>query len=170
VALPAALAAIVVVTTVALVMRAGGLARSRGDKVAAGATGASQVADQGTSSEQGASSKDRAADSGAGAAPSPAAVEAPGQDRPTMKSRGPFTLDVGRYRDLDDAFDQRNRMEELTGFQGWVVPAPEGRGYRIVLNAYRSYARATSAANMLLRSKTLRNVTVVPLPPKSQRR
>ncbi|OGF08475.1 MAG: hypothetical protein A2W00_01260 [Candidatus Eisenbacteria bacterium RBG_16_71_46] len=170
VALPAALATIVVVTTVALVMRAGGLARSRGDKVAAGATGASQVADQGTSSEQGASSKDRAADSRAGAAPPPAPVEEPRQDRPTTKSRGPFTLDVGGYRDLEDAFDQRNRMEELTGFQGWVVPAPEGRGYRIVLNAYRSYARATSAANMLLRSKTLRNVTVVPLPPKSQRR
>jgi hypothetical protein len=62
-------------------------------------------------------------------------------------------------------------MHQLTGFEGWVVTAPDGGGpYRIVLGAYRSHARATSAADMLLRSKTLRDVTVVPLPPRSERR
>jgi len=63
-------------------------------------------------------------------------------------------------------------MQQLTGFQGWVVDAAGGGGkpYRIVLGVYRSRARATAAANMLLNSKTLRDVTVVPLPPRNARR
>lgn len=61
-------------------------------------------------------------------------------------------------------------MQELTGIEGWVVPAAEGEeGYRVVLGAYRSRERAEGAANMLMNSRTLRNVTVVPLPPRSAR-
>jgi hypothetical protein len=81
-------------------------------------------------------------------------------------------LDVGGYVDLESAIADRERMQQLTGFQGWVVDAAEGGGrpYRIVLGVYRSRARATAAANMLLNSRTLRGVTVVPLPPRSARR
>jgi hypothetical protein len=63
-------------------------------------------------------------------------------------------------------------MQQLTGFEGWVVDAADdgGKLYRIVLGIYRSRARATAAANMLLNSKTLSEVAVVSLPPRSTRR
>jgi hypothetical protein len=79
--------------------------------------------------------------------------------------------DVGGYYDVGTALDERSRLQQLTGFEGWVVDAPDDREhpYRVVLGAYRSVERATGAANLLLRSKTLPNVTVVPLPPRSTR-
>jgi len=134
----AALAAMLVVTTVGLVVRAGCHAQS---PAARGAAVASAAAPQ-------------------------AATDAQPPHR-----RGPYTLDVGGYEDLQTALDQRDRMRTLAGLDGWVVATADGgaRPYRIVLGIYRSYERATAAANMLLRSKTLREVTVVPLPPKRAR-
>jgi general secretion pathway protein A len=84
-------------------------------------------------------------------------------------SRQPFTLDVGGYGSLDNAFQERDRLQRLTGFQGWVVPDPNGSGYRVVLNSFRSRERAESAAHMLMNSRTLSRVTVVPLPARDAR-
>ena len=87
----------------------------------------------------------------------------------TAGGKGPFTLDVGGYADLQDAIDERDRAQLLTGFEGWVIPADDGHKHRVVVGAYRSHARATSAANMLIRSRTLKRVSVVPLPPRDER-
>jgi hypothetical protein len=85
--------------------------------------------------------------------------------------RGPFTLQVEEVFDLQDAFSERERLQALTGIEGWVVPAREGSAdpHRIVLGAYRSLARATNAANMLKRSRTLASVAVISLPSRSAR-
>ena len=136
----AAIAAMVVIATVGLVIRAGRHA-------------------QGPAAQ------------GAGAVSTAAAPQAV-KDAPSPHRRpGPYTLDVGGYEDLQTALDQRDRMRNLAGLDGWVVAAPDGGGrpYRIVLGIYRNYERATAAANMLLRSRTLHDVTVVPLPPKRAR-
>ena len=63
-------------------------------------------------------------------------------------------------------------MEELAGIEGWVVPAPDGsrEPHRVVLGIYRSHARASAAARMLLTSKTLPAVNVVPLARRGERR
>jgi type II secretory pathway predicted ATPase ExeA len=85
--------------------------------------------------------------------------------------RGPFTLEVGSSPDLQEAYAQRDIVQGLTGFKGWVVPAPEGSGqpHRVIVGIYRQRSRADAAANMLLRSKTLSEVTVVSLPPRARR-
>jgi type II secretory pathway predicted ATPase ExeA len=177
----AALAVLVVAAAVLLVMRSGVLVRSHDGHTAAATNTAAAPGDAGKassvagpvaglvpSSERAKSSG--AAKSGSRSESSPSAVERRGED-PARRTRGPFGLDVGGYRDLESAYERRDRLQELTGFQGWVVPAPSGsdRPYRIVLGAYRSRERATGAANMLLRSRTLSDVTVVPLPPRSER-
>jgi len=96
------------------------------------------------------------------AEPSPAAA--------ASESSGPFTLQVSGDLDFDTAFDERQRLQALTGFEGWVVRSPDGGGrYRVVVGAYRSHKRATAAANMLLNSRTLPDVTVIPLPPRNVR-
>jgi cell division protein FtsN len=176
VATAALLAAIVVATAIVLVMRAGSLARSRAGQVGAAvtATTAPQGADKASSTApqdaDKASSPDVSRSGRTARATSPVPV---GERRPggsTTRSRGPYTLEVGGYSDFENALYQRDRMQELTGFEGWVVPSADGSSYRVVLGAYRSHERATGAANMLLNSRTLSNVTVVPLPPRSQRR
>jgi type II secretory pathway predicted ATPase ExeA len=169
--LPAAaaalLAAIVVVAAIALVIRVGGLARSRAGQ--GGAVATSTTAPSGA---------DKASSPGAPRTGSRTAEEAPaarvdGQrsERSTTRSRGPFTLDVGGSLDLESALRQRDEMQRLTGFEGWVIPAADGGDstYRIVVGMYRSYERAAAAAHMLLNSRTLHKVTVVPLPPRSAR-
>lgn len=155
----ALLATLVVVSAVALVLRAGGIARNRAGQVAGAATAAN------------APQVPRAGSRPVGASPRSRAGE-PRSVASATRSRGPFTLDVGGYVDLESAIADRERMQQLTGFEGRVVDAADGGGkpYRIVLGIYRSRARATAAANMLLNSRTLRDVTVVPLPPRSARR
>ena len=163
----AVLAAIAVVSVIVMVMRAGSLARNRAGQAAGAVTnaGAPQASHEAPSP------------AATQAATRPAVVEttepvAPRRaDRPTKNSRQVYAIDVGRFADIQTALDQRNRLQHLTGFEGWVVDAADGgaRPYRVLLGAYRSSERATSAANMLLRSKTLGDVTVVPLPPKSVR-
>lgn len=85
---------------------------------------------------------------------------------------GRWTLEVSADESLDRAFEERDRAEQLAGIEGWVVPAPEGSGapHRIVLGIFRSYDRANAAARMLLTSKTLPAVRVVPLPRRGDRR
>lgn len=85
-------------------------------------------------------------------------------------ARGPHTIEVGSYSDLERAYDARDAMQQLTGFEGWVVPAAEEGGrHRVVLGIYRNWDRANDAANMLLRSRTLTRARAVPLPPRDER-
>jgi general secretion pathway protein A len=158
VTMTALLATLVVVSAVALVLRAGGIARSRAAQVAGAVTptNAPHVPRAG-SHPAGVSPRSRAGD--------PRSVAS------VTRSRGPFTLDVGGYVDLETALVERDRLHYLTGFEGWVVDAADGatKPYRIVLGVYRSRARAQAAADMLLNSKTLTDVVVVPLPPRSTR-
>jgi len=91
--------------------------------------------------------------------------------RATMNSRGPFTIEVGSYSELQTALDQRDRVQSLTGIQSWVVLAPDDGSMpnRIVVGMFSSHSRAEGAANMLLRSKTMSEAVVIPMPSKSQR-
>ncbi len=84
---------------------------------------------------------------------------------------GPYTLDPGLALDMQTALEQRDRLQSLTGIQGWVVPNadPTAGTYRVVLGVFRSYTKATAAADMLVRSRTLDNVQVVALPPRRAR-
>ncbi len=168
VAATALFAAIVVITAVALVMRAVGLARSRAGQFAGATATATAPQDANKASSSGVL---RAGSRTAGASPV-ARVGEHGLEGSTTRSRRPYTLDVCGTADLESALDQRDRMQELTGIEGWVVAAAGGgdEPYRIVLGAYRSHERATAAANMLLNSRTLSDVKVVPLPPRSARR
>jgi type II secretory pathway predicted ATPase ExeA len=125
------------------------------------------------------------------AAPSPSAVAESESRRPSVITRissagagdsGPvpdpvmvtptrrYTIAVGEFADLPAAFDERERIRNLTGMDTWVVPATnEGEPHRIVLGIYRSQERAEAAANMLLDSRTLDVATVVALPKRSAR-
>ena len=102
----------------------------------------------------------------------PSPEPAPQAPAPVERTRGPFTLEVGQDLDLQAAFDRRDRVQELVGIEAWVVPSPEGSAEpnRVVLGIYRTRERAESAASMLLRSRTLDQVTVVPLPSRRARR
>jgi hypothetical protein len=78
---------------------------------------------------------------------------------------------VGGSLDVQAALDQRQRLQSLTGVQGWVVsPTESGDGkYRVVLGIFRSYAKATAAAHTMMRTRTLANAKVITLPPRSMR-
>ena len=158
----ASLTAIAAATVVVLLMRAGSLAR-RTANVSAVATDTAPKETERPS----ASTRPRA-----NATPSAARANAQRLESEIARPGQAYTLDVGGNLSLEAAYEQRDRMQALTGFEGWVVPDPNDgeRTYRVVLNAYRSRQRAESAAHMLLNSRTLPNVTVVPLPPKDVRR
>ncbi len=147
-AITATLGAILVLGIAALVIRAGVMAKSRAAQTAASV----------------------AATSSPETLPAPAASRAARATASATRDRpGPFSIDVGVVPDLQTAMDERHRLSSLTGFEGFLVPTADGSSYRILLGAYRSQPRAQSAADMLLRSKTLARATVVPLPPKEQR-
>jgi len=157
VAMAGLLAVAIAVTAIVLVIRAGGFAHNH-------AATASRVATVATAPVQ-----DGAAPSSAPPvkkAPAIARASAPGDN-----IRGPYTLDVGGYADLQQALEQRDRVQQLTGIESWVVPAPEGSGElnRIVVGIYRARRRADATAAMLLNSKTLGDVKVVTLPPRAAR-
>lgn len=107
------------------------------------------------------------------ARPAPAPAP-PGADEAAAAApgRGPFTIEVAASRNLQLALDERNRLEELTGIEGWVVPAPAGGDapHRVVIGVYGSYERARRAADMLVRTRTLPAAAVAPLPPPDARR
>ena len=147
-AITGTLGGILVLGVAALVIRAGVMAKSRPGQTAAPVAATSSPE---TSSGPAASQSARAA--------TPA----------TRERAGPYSIDVGAVPDRLTAMDERQRLSSLTGFEGFLIPSPDGSSYRILLGAYRSQARAQSAADMLLRSKTLARATVVPLPPKDQR-
>jgi hypothetical protein len=87
-----------------------------------------------------------------------------------VRSTKKYTLAVGEVGDLQAAFDERDRIQVLTGMNTWVVPAADSSGpHRIVLGIYSSTTRAQGAAKMLVRSRTLPAATVVPLPKRSAR-
>jgi hypothetical protein len=90
---------------------------------------------------------------------------------PPAKLKPPYSVEVGAFDSEDIAYDQRDRFEALTGIEGWVVePKKDGpRKYRIVLGIFSSEKRATSAANMLVKSQTLLRAKVVSLPPRHSR-
>jgi hypothetical protein len=112
-----------------------------------------------------------------------AARRDPGEAQPTGSAASPqaaapssgasprFTIDVGGYVDLQRAFDERYRIQELTGIEAWVVPAPDGGSgqYRIVLGVFRSAERATIAAGALIANASLHEASVVALPPRRVR-
>jgi hypothetical protein len=177
IALTGSIAAIVVVATVVLMMRAGVLARNHAAPSVAIMTAASEshVARPRASSKPAAPSEKEAeapqpAAAPAVAAPQAAPVEEHRAETSTARPRS-FTIDVGGAPDLDTALARRDHLQQLTGIEGWVVPGEEGGAepYRIVLGMFRSEDRATSASNMLLNSRTLTAATVVPLPPRRVR-
>lgn len=153
----ASLVTIGIITAVVLGLRANENARSHAAKDGDVATTASVASQDASRPSKAGSRAARASAAGAGEQTSEASTTLP---------RGPYTLDAGVRLDLQTALDERRRMQELTGIEGWVVPATGSADeYRIVLGIYRSYARARSAAGMLMRSHTLTRVTVVSLPP-----
>ena len=175
-------AAMLMLAIVVLVIRAGGLAR-RHDAVAASAPAAKQVAgvqrapvetrvSAPIAKPHGASAPEVAAPAEAPAAS--AAEPAPVTATPAAEGviHGPYTIDVGGYLDAQEAADQRDRAQALTGIRGWVVAAPEGTSElnRVVLGMYRARGRADAAAQMLVRSKTLAEATVVHMPSRTVRR
>jgi type II secretory pathway predicted ATPase ExeA len=85
--------------------------------------------------------------------------------------KAPYSIEVAARLDLDRAFEERRRLQDLTGIEGWVVPGtqPDAHDYRVVLGIFRSYAKTRSAAEMLVRSQTLPHATVVSLPSHSVR-
>lgn len=143
------LVAIVVLGAAALIIRAGGHARG-------GAGSAANATTTATASRNQAPSR-------------PGARSRPAPDANAARR---YTIDVGGYLELQHALVQRDRLEERTGIQAWVVPAVEdgGETHRIVLGIFRSPERATSAADALLGNGMVSEARVVPLPPRRARR
>ena len=164
----AVLAAIVVGVAVMLVIRAGSQVKKPAEAMSTSLARPTEQAPSAATQDAGktASAVVHGAGSGASRATSSAIVDERRVDGSTSSRF--FTIDAGGYSDLETALGERDRLQSLTGFRGWVVPATEG-GYRVVLGTYRSQERATAAAKMLLNSQTLSDVTVVPLPPRSER-
>ena len=163
----ALLAAVVLITLIVLGLRAGKSSSGHETK-ATGAAMSAGVAPQhdggNDSSAPAKGSRATRTDAEKSSAERSADGEAP-QPRP------PYTLDAGVSMELERALDEREHMQALTGIQGWVVPVsePGSEKYDVVLGIFRSYSRAKAAAEMLMRSRTLPNVKVVTLPPKSTR-
>jgi type II secretory pathway predicted ATPase ExeA len=176
----------IVAAAAVLLIRAGGFAKGRdtsavattGDSTAAAVqtTKAARAASGSTTTPSSKTSQKKAATTAPRPSPEPPASSSERSvlyDEPaSSRSKGPFTLEVGNYLDLERAFNERDRMQALTGIEGWVIPAPENGSdpHRVVLGIYRSYDRANSAARMLRNSNTLGSVTVTLLPKKSARR
>ena len=168
VAIAALLVLAVVVAAAAVVMRAGGAFRGRTRQAAGVVTVAGVPPDSARASVAAVGQLPAITTEAVG----PVRTRDPRPGAPDTRPKQPYTIEVGGEFDLATALEQRERMQQLTGFEGWIVPVTDGASetYRIVLGAYRSEERATSAASMLMRSRTLRNVTVGPLPPRSDRR
>jgi type II secretory pathway predicted ATPase ExeA len=82
-----------------------------------------------------------------------------------------YTLDVGGYLELARALQERDRLQEATGIDAWVVPAAaDGESHRVVLGIFRTAERATAAADQFLAASTTGEARVVPLPPRRARR
>jgi hypothetical protein len=161
------LAAVALVIAVVVGIRAAGNARSHAARPLGSAT-TTRVEPPPAST-----TTPRAPESGTHAAGRTVA-KSPGEAPPVadpVVPKGPYTLDTGGRHDLWMALDERARIQELTGIEGWVVPAgePEADEYKVVLGVYRSHRRALAAAEMLMKSRTLRKVTVITLPPRSTR-
>jgi MSHA biogenesis protein MshM len=176
-ALPA-LAAVTIILTIVLVMRAGDRS-TRGHRpdfaaVASGASTSSSVAKPPRRAVITRVSPARATPpSSAAPKPIPSAVStdsARAADADIESPKQRYTLAVGEFFDLQVAFDERDRIRELTGMETWVVAASDSLGtHRLVLGIYRSRKRAEAARRLLLDSHTLDAATVAPLPPRDDR-
>jgi cell division protein FtsN len=108
------------------------------------------------------------------AAPTAAPIAAP-----TDSARAPaadvvsptrrYTLAVGEFADLQVALDERDRIRELSGMDAWVISVDDLGPHRIVLGVFGSKERAQAAAKMLIKSRTLEAATVAPLPKRGAR-
>jgi type II secretory pathway predicted ATPase ExeA len=162
------LSATVAIAAVVLIIRAGALARNRtgGSSVVSNPAVAppriERVPSLGVPAAKPAAAPPAAAPRDGGA---------PAPEAPAEIIRGPYTLEVGSYPDLQVALDERDRMQALTGIESWVVQPPEGspEPNRVVVGIYRARRRADATAGMLLRSKTLPEATVIHMPPRSSR-
>ena len=158
-AITVALAAIALISVLVLVIRAG-------MHVPGGSAATATRAAAENAAKPSAAPAERAGSSAGLSAPRRQGLNS---DAANARSRQPFTLDVGGFGSLENASEQRDRLQRLTGFQGWIVPESNGSGYRVVLNSFRSRERAESAAHMLMNSRTLGHVTVVQLPTRDVR-
>lgn len=159
-----ALAALVVVSTIVWVVRAG----QRRDVKPDHAT----VVAAPDSSSAAAAAPAAASSPPAVAVTAPAAARPDGERKPDSGRPGKqrFTLEVGASADLQAAFAERDRIRALTGMDTWVVPATDGVSpHRIVLGIYRSRERAEKAVRLLIDSNTLETATIAPLPKQSER-
>jgi len=153
-----ALAALVGIGALALIIRAGCHAFGR--------TGAPAVATSLQAPADG--TGDSLATTPAGKAKTTSG-EAPSSSRISSPT-GRYTIEVGGSSDFQSAIEERDRLQLLTGIQGWVIPAEGGQGInRVVLGIYSVQSRAQAAANMLVRSRTLRKAAVVAMPKASAR-
>ena len=83
-----------------------------------------------------------------------------------------LTLDVGKYLNPERAGSERDRLRAATGLGAWVVRESEAGSetYHVLVGIYRSDARASAAADLLLAEGRVSQVTIVPLPPRRARR
>ena len=168
-----ALAALVVVSATLLGLRASGKARSQATKsevAAVGSSAASRGIEVTASRANRASSTNSSADAPA-ATPVEAAPPAAAAKSATASPRERYTIQVSLRTDPQTASDERYRLQELTGIEGWVVPAAGGEAeqFTVVLGMFRSRERAQSAADALISTRTLEQVAVVPMPPRKLR-
>lgn len=166
---PVVLAVIVVVLAVVLLVRAGVLARVSASRSPAAAGGRAK-----TSSVEPVASPAPAV-LAATPAPPAAAVSAPvattDDAAPKLPAARRYTIEVARGLDYDAAMAERDRVAALTNIHGWViVPEDGGSDHHVVLGIFSAGERAQSAARMLVRSRTLSEANVIPMPPPRLRR
>lgn len=103
------------------------------------------------------------------AAPDP---EYAAPDTVAMTPSSRLTLDVGTYLSPDRAASERDRLRAKTGLGAWVVRQTEGGNetFHVLLGIYRTNARASAAADLLLVEGRVSQVKVVRLPPRHSRR
>jgi hypothetical protein len=117
----------------------------------------------------------RSAGAGSPVAQEPAsetATEDAAPDTVAMTASSRLTLDVGTYLSSDRAASERDRLRAKTGLGAWVVRQSEGGNetFHVLLGIYRTNARASAAADLLLVEGKVSQVKVVRLPPRRSRR
>jgi hypothetical protein len=105
-------------------------------------------------------------------APPAAAVSEPAVDAASkLPAARRYTIEVAKGLDYDAALAERDRVAALTHIHGWViVPEDGGSDHHVVLGIFSAGERAQSAARMLVRSRTLSEADVIPMPPPRLRR
>jgi cell division protein FtsN len=83
-----------------------------------------------------------------------------------------YSLAVGSYLDEGRALNERDRVQEDSGLDAWIVTVPEHGTdtYQVVVGIFRSEERAEQAATALLERGVVGEARVVPLPSRHLRR